>query len=103
MKAGKLNKRITIRSKAENDTPLGRKLVFSDVATVWAEVSPLSFFSRYAAGADRAEALVVFRIRHREDIQPHYEVLYNGKPHKIVGMSEIGNREGLEIRAEVIE
>jgi SPP1 family predicted phage head-tail adaptor len=69
MQAGRLRHRVTIQNFIEVKKPSGQpEKVWSDTATVWAEVKGISGREIVAAGAERAEATIRVWIRFRRDI-----------------------------------
>ena len=85
MRAGRLNRRITLQSATEVRDAYGQAVkTWADVATVWAEVMPLSGREREIASQTAAETNVKFRIRWRSDITADMRVVYGGRNYEIV-------------------
>lgn len=105
MKAGRLDRRITILSKTTTleppyNTPLE---TWSDLATVWAEVQDMlpSRAERIADGINIARRPARIRMRFRTDIDSTMRIDLDGRQMRIVaGPIELGRREGLEMIAE---
>ena len=85
MKAGKLRHRVTIQAKTLTQDPVSGAMAesWSDVATVWASVEPLSVRDLIAARAQQSEMTARVTIRHRE-ILPTYRLLHRGKIYAVV-------------------
>jgi len=104
IKAGDLNRRITLQSRITAQDDGGRPSVaWADVVTVSAEVQDMlpSRGERIAEGLNVANRPCRIRIRYREGVSPDMRVLYRGRTLRIVSMpAELGHREGLEFMAE---
>ena len=99
MRAGRLDRRITLQSPAGSRDAVGeRTTTWTDVATVWAQVSPLSVRELLAAGQLQSETSHRIRIRHSSAvsaIDASWRVLYGARVLVIQGVRNIdeGNRE----------
>ena len=101
MRSGRLDRRLTLqrRTLAEND--YGEAVeTWTDLATVWAEKIPVRGFERYASMQTVAEVEERFKIRYRKDITPLDRVVCAGITYDVLGVLEIGRREGWEILAK---
>ena len=100
MRSGRLDRRLTLqrRTLIENDYGEGVE-TWNDLATVWAEKIPVRGFERYAAMQTVAEVEERFKIRYRKDLTPLDRVICDGKTYDVLGVIEIGRREGWEIYA----
>lgn len=105
MQAGKLDRRITIQEPVISQDDYGEPVVtgWADVATVWAQVVPVSGREYFDATAVRAEKTTRFRIRWRSGLTEAMRIVYDGRNYDIRSIVELGRREGLEIRAEATE
>lgn len=90
MRGGRLDRRITLRTSTEVLNDLGEKRpTWSTLAKVWANIdhrpgkdtekSDSRFFSR----------AVSFVIRHRSDLGPDDQVVWDGKTYRIESVNEI--------------
>lgn len=80
MQAGRLRHRIIIQEhQITRDTYQGEIEAWGEVATVWAEVSPIS--GREFILQQRAEAEVTHRVRlrYRAGLKPQMRVLFSGR------------------------
>ena len=75
MQAGRLDQRITIKQKvATQDTFGGETVTWTDVCTVWAQVSPVGGREYLQGKQLQEEQTVRIRIRHRAGIVPAMRV-----------------------------
>lgn len=98
MKAGTLDRRITLQAFTSSRDPITNELIedWDDVVTVWAKVSSASGREFAAGNVPIAERRAVFTIRFRAVSQID-RVSYDGEIWEIVDIREIGRREGLEL------
>ena len=103
MRAGKLDRRLTIRrASMSHDGFANVQGDPSDLATVWAERMPMSDGERNQQGGVFASATVRFRVRYSAtvaDLNPKDTLTCEGRGYEVLGVKEIGRREGLEITA----
>jgi SPP1 family predicted phage head-tail adaptor len=105
MRAGTLDRRITIEQRSLSQDAYGQDTAtWSEWATVWAQKRPKTGREYFEAHQERAEAEVVWRIRHRDGVKAG-EMRVNDGDHTydIESVIEMGRREGLELltKAEV--
>lgn len=100
MDAGKLDRRITVeRATITTDAAGGEVQDWTAIATVWAEVLPISDGERWRASEVAAHVTTRFRIRWGLGVTVEDRIVYEGRVYEIVGVKEIGRREGQEITA----
>lgn len=99
MRAGKLDRRVTLRRKTETQDAMGQPIEsWADIATVWAKWVPAKGAERWTAQQVVDTAAGHFEIRYLSDITPLDEVEYNGDQYDIIGQpEEIGRRIGWKI------
>ncbi len=98
MKAGNLDRRITISVKTATRDSYGAEIIgWSTLATVWAQVMPLSGREYFTAAQFVPEAELKIRIRFREDFDETAKITYNNIDYDILHIAEIGRQDGLEI------
>ncbi len=98
MRAGRLDRQITIRTPAlTQDTHGGSVETFSDLATVWAERVPNGGRRFLAAAQIQPGLQVIYRIRYRSDFDETARIVDDGNEYGILAIHEIGRRDGLEI------
>ncbi len=98
MRAGGLDRRVTIQRFTETQDPYGEPiLTWSDLATVFAEVRQQGGREYLAAATLIDETRVVFYIRWYPGLTPLDRVIYGGRLHNIKEVREIGRRDGVEL------
>ena len=94
MRAGKLNKRITIQSKAASKDTYGEETItWSTWATVWAAVEPLRGREFLDGKMITAEISHRFRIRARDGILEEWRVSYDSRVFDILAIIHIEERD----------
>lgn len=88
MRAGKLRHKVTIQAPGLTQDPVSGEMVagWSDFASVWASVEPLSARDFIAAQANQSEITARIVIRYREGILPTMRILHRGKVYGIQGV-----------------
>ena len=98
MKAGELDRRLTIEQYTEAQDAYGEAIkTWAVLDTVWAQVLPLRGSERYVAQQVSGEAETRFRIRYRTDVTDKMRLYCENVYYNITAVLEIGRREGLEI------
>lgn len=98
MRAGDMDRRITIQERHETESPSGAPIItWEDVATVWAEVQQQGGREFFAAVQVVSERRVVFRLRWLDGITVLHRVIYEDREHDIAEVRELGRRAGLEL------
>ena len=107
MRAGRIDRRITIQEATRTQDALGEPVpAWSFLATVWAEVRAARGGGGEREGeGEKLEAteLRLFRIRYSSTVSsvgPQHRIIYDGKTYDIRAVAQIGRREGLAITAE---
>lgn len=103
MRAGKLDRQITIQFPAvSRDTLGGQVLSWADYATVWARVDlqPNKRTEAFTAAQVVANAEVLFSTRYLAGVLETFRVLYDNHVYDIKGVTETGRKQGLEIRGK---
>jgi len=101
MRAGSLDRRVTIRRQSQNRNEYNElENVWNDVRTVAASRTDLSATERFVAGQLYAVRAVTFRTRYMADLLPTDRLVCEGVTYEVKGIRELGRREGLEIAAE---
>lgn len=104
MKPERLDRKITLeRFTYTTDPGSGEQVkTWSNLASVWASKRDVSDSERVASAEVSAEISTRFQIRwdsRWSDLNPKDRVGYDGRTYDIVGVKELGRREGLEISA----
>jgi len=98
VKAGALDRRLTIQSRALTPNARGDEIAsWSDTATVWANRRDVSGREFFSSSEIRADISTVFRIRHRDGVSVLDRVVEDGLTYDIVHIARIGRREGLDL------
>lgn len=98
MKAGKLDRRVAISVKSASRDSYGAEIIgWSLLATVWAEILPLSGREFFVASQFVPEAELKIRMRYREDFDETAKITYNNIDYDILHIAEIGRQDGLEV------
>ncbi|MFD3247476.1 phage head closure protein [Rahnella aquatilis] len=83
MFAGRLRDRVTIQNFIETRNPSGQpEKIWSDTATVWAEVKGISGRELVASGAEKAEATIRVWMRYRADVGASSRLICESGPFK---------------------
>lgn len=97
MDAGALDRRVTIeRATIMTDDYGTATQTWAALATVWASVEWIRDGERWAAAQVVAEATLRVQTRYR-DVKTTDRLIYEDVVYNIVGVKEIGRRDGLEI------
>ena len=92
MFAGRLRDRVTVQNFIETRKPSGLpEKVWSDTATVWAEVIGISGRELMASGAEKAEATIRVWMRYRGDVSAASRLLCETGPFKGMILEVTGN------------
>ena len=85
MRAGRLRHRLTLQSKTYTANAYGEQAVtWSDEATVWGAIEPLSGREYFAQNQTQAEASVRIVIRYNSTVDETYRVKHGGLYYNIV-------------------
>jgi len=103
MRAGKLDRKITIERKTKTKTPTGSVVEsWQEVATMRAEIVQQSA-TEFLTGYGEAEnGSIVFRIRYLGGITTNDRVTYNGTAYNLKEIKELGRHRGLELRGVAV-
>ena len=103
MRAGSLDRRITIERATESRDAFNSIVkAWATLTTVWASKQETRDTERVASQEVGAEITTRFQIRWSStvsDVNPKDRVIFDGRTYDIVGVKEIGRREGLELSA----
>lgn len=86
--AGDFNRRVTLQKRIDTMDAYGQKSTgWSDIATVWAHVQPLSATQTTDETANRRELDMLVTIRHRPSLvqSGDWRVLYAGRHYDVIG------------------
>lgn len=104
MNIGKLDRRITIERLTETVKPSGSVVeVWSPIASVWAETLQQTATEYFTGYGEAETGSMIFRIRFLADITTADRVTYNGTAYNLKEIKELGRRDALELRGEVVK
>lgn len=103
MRAGRLDRRITIKRKSITQNDFGEEITtWVTVATVWAQKIEARGAERFSAQQFIGHAVTTFRIRWSttvSEITAEHQISFDGRDFDVTDIREIGRREGIEIDA----
>lgn len=102
MRAGKLDRRLTIRRLTETGRNAYNEPIieWADVASVWAQQRPDRGSERFSAAQVAGTSVMTFHIRYRSDVSVQDRLVYEGREYEIIAPPrEIGRRVVTEIDA----
>ncbi|MFN9476363.1 phage head closure protein [Acidovorax sp.] len=104
LRAGSLNRRITIQQPAEVQDALGQPIPgWVDVASVWADIRMKSGLEAIKAGAPVSTVQASIRIRYREGVTAGMRVVHNLVAYNIQAvMPDVSGRMYLDLACEVV-
>lgn len=101
MRAGLLDRRISIKRKSITQSDSGQEVVsWVDVATVWARKVENRGDERFAAQQLVGHAIKTFVIRWSDtvkEVTAEHRITFDGRDYNITDVRELGRREGIEI------
>ncbi|MEA3541068.1 MAG: phage head closure protein [Pseudomonadota bacterium] len=97
MRAGALDRRVTIQRATLEDDGYGSVEVWADWLTVSAQIVQQGGREFLAAAQVQAVVRVLFRLRWIEGVSVLDRVVYDNRLHNIQEVRELGRREGLEL------
>ena len=100
MRAGRLDRRVTIQARTLTRNAYGEQVeTWADVATVWGEKNDLKGREFLAARQLSADITTRFRLRYRADVTVQHRLVCEAVTYDINQVSEIGRRAGLDLFA----
>ena len=88
---GGMKRRIMLQRPAKTeDEGGGRRVVYQDVANVWASVEPISSREYFFAQQERADVTHKIRIRFRTDVKNNWRVRYGSAQFLVDSIIDIG-------------
>lgn len=102
MKAGQLRHRVTLQTLIEGRDEIGQpSIVWTDTASLWANVRYPSGLSAIKAGADTSVTKASIRMRHRA-VNAGQRIVYGNEVFEIEAVLPDGKREYLDAVCKVI-
>ncbi|WP_443090319.1 phage head closure protein [Basfia succiniciproducens] len=100
MEIGKLRHRVTLQQQANTQNDYGATITtWQDIATVWAEIKPISGREYFSAQQVQSEVTTQIWIRYRNGIEPTMRVSHNGKHYEIISVL---NYQGLNTTLQLM-
>lgn len=104
MNIGTMDSRIEIQIPSKLTNAIGEKTISFDTrATIWAAVQHIANSERNEANGVALRIVKKFRVRYFAWIDNEGRIIFQEKKYRIVGVQELGRKEGLEIEAEYLE
>lgn len=93
MKIGNLRHRVVLQQKVITEDALKQQSeVWTDIATVWAAIEPLSGREYFAARQENAEVTAKITIRYRKDVTPDMRAVSEGRVFDVLSVINPGER-----------
>jgi len=94
MRAGELNKRITLQKPVHTIDDFGEEdTTYSDMATVWAAIEWKGGRRYLEAAQLNAEVQGIIRIRYRSDMKPDWRIQYGNRYISILSIANVRERD----------
>jgi SPP1 family predicted phage head-tail adaptor len=93
MKIGNLRHRVTLQQKTVIEDDLKQQSeAWTDIASVWACIEPLSGREYFAARQENAEVTAKITIRYRKDVTPDMRAVSEGRVFDVLSVINPGER-----------
>ncbi len=104
MRAGALTRRIVIQQHVSGQDEIGQPIdVWTDVATVWADIRHTSGLEAVRGGAEVSTVKVSVRIRYRTDVHAGMRVIHETYVYNILAvLPDVAGREFVDLVCEVL-
>lgn len=94
MRIGKFDQRVTLQSRSGTPDAFGQvALVWTDVATVWAQRINQRSTEVFQAAQIGDDDVVELHIRHRADVQTTWRLVWGGEGYDITSVTDFGGRK----------
>lgn len=98
-----LNRRVVVERYTLVPGPLNDEYLWSDLRRVWAAMKYDSADEEFAAHQTYSRRLVTFTMRFTSNLTAVDRLRCMGVTYDIRGIKEIGNRDGIEVKAEATD
>lgn len=99
-----MDRRIEIQYPSRTKNDIGEETeTWVRFARVWANARPLRAAERFASAMERESKVYTFRIRWLKNVEPDMRIVFDSQNYRIIGIAEMGRRDGLEITAEYFQ
>lgn len=104
MKAGSLNKRVTIQQPGTTQDEIGQPVAgWVDVATVWANIRNRTGSEAMRSDSETSVVQASIRLRYRTDVDASMRVVYGARVYKIVAvLPDDVKKDHVDLVCEVI-
>lgn len=103
MNAGRMDRRITLQSRAMTRDETGsRSEAWQTAAEIWAERMNVSTSEAIQSDAERVEVRARWRIRHREISETNHRIIHDGNVYQILGKIEEGREKTIILETRAI-
>ena len=93
--------RITLLHSVQTRAATGQVTeTFEQYAQPWAQRIEQRISERFTAGADQVDGSLIWRIHYRADVLQTDAVEYGDDRFEIMGIEEVGLREGLDLQCK---
>lgn len=97
-----MDRRVQLQRYTTARNPFNEPIkTYATYATVWAQKTDLTEYEAEEQAQQVAVNRTTFRIRHRSDVKATDRVLYDSKEYEVIGIKELGRREGLVLTTEL--
>ncbi len=101
---GKMDRQIIIQQQNVSQSLGGQaKAAPTTFATVWAEYLPMTASERFRSEGEHSSIVARFRIWHLPNLNPTMLISFDSLSWRILGIAEIGRKDGHEITAEALQ
>ncbi|GAB3763483.1 hypothetical protein GCM10028796_17050 [Ramlibacter monticola] len=105
MRAGTLNRQVTIQQPGATQDELGQPIPgdWTTLATVWANIRHLNGLETVKAGAETATVRASIRIRYRTDVTAAMRVVHGATTYQIKAvLPDEAGRQHVDLACEVV-
>lgn len=98
-----LNRRVTVQRYTLVPGPFADEEVWADLRTVWGGLRYKKADEEFAANQTYARRVVTFTLRWTSDLSELDRLFCEGVTYDVKGITEIGFRDGIEVKAEATD
>lgn len=101
MNAGMMDRRITVQTYSTSNNDWNHPVkTWSDLTSVWASKTDKRETEVNELNQTVAITRSIFTIRHLANLSTTARIVYDGDNYEILGIKELGRREGMQITTE---
>ncbi|MFA7588525.1 MAG: phage head closure protein [Novosphingobium sp.] len=98
-----MNRRVVVERYTLVPGPLNDEFAWADIRSVWAAMKYDRADEEFAAHQTYARRLVTFTMRFTHDLTAVDRLRHDGVTYEIKGITEVGFREAIEVKAEATD